>query len=452
MNATRITEQPEETRGLEEKLCQAPGPVPNPRYMEDELALVEELLRTTCATEKPELKMSQADFFSPDENGDYGDDFFDPDLDDEYLYSLVQALSDTSDFQAGDLVSALRHKAARGCDRESRLCLAILRKARLSQASVPYLTVYLSTVIASFLADSGASYSILSTRSVSDMLGGSWSDSIVRDGGWLPKFELADGSHTSAIGKVMLDIGFTEKGKRVRQNFFVLKSETPIAILGVDFFMRSGAVLNFATSKMSFRKLQGVRQVPFQVRRATTLRGASCPVYLDEPLRLLPGQKARVLGVLGDGDPLSSCTATGTIEPVGKGHQAGHAIKFSVTRFDCTDRATVEIWNESAEPSILKAGSLIACLVPAPVVPDDKRFLSDSCEPLRMITDQIDMKGPGPFRTGYVEAPVASATAVDDPAPGFDEVKVSVALPTNCLLYTSPSPRDQRGSRMPSSA
>ena len=25
-------------------------------------------------------------------------------------------------------------------------------------------------------------------------------------------------------------------------------------------------------------------------------------------------------------------------------------------------------------------------------------------------------------------------------------------LPTNCLLYTSPSPRDQRGSRMPSSA
>ena len=26
------------------------------------------------------------------------------------------------------------------------------------------------------------------------------------------------------------------------------------------------------------------------------------------------------------------------------------------------------------------------------------------------------------------------------------------ALPDNCLLYTSPSPRDQRGSRMPSSA
>ena len=31
-------------------------------------------------------------------------------------------------------------------------------------------------------------------------------------------------------------------------------------------------------------------------------------------------------------------------------------------------------------------------------------------------------------------------------------VRVLVLVPTSCLLYTSPSPRDQRGSRMPSSA
>ena len=36
----------------------------------------------------------------------------------------------------------------------------------------------------------------------------------------------------------------------------------------------------------------------------------------------------------------------------------------------------------------------------------------------------------------------------------LNEVKTleSVRLSTGCLLYTSPSPRDQRGSRMPSSA
>ena len=32
------------------------------------------------------------------------------------------------------------------------------------------------------------------------------------------------------------------------------------------------------------------------------------------------------------------------------------------------------------------------------------------------------------------------------------EVKVTLDLSQSCLLYTSPSPRDQRGSRMPSSA
>ena len=31
-------------------------------------------------------------------------------------------------------------------------------------------------------------------------------------------------------------------------------------------------------------------------------------------------------------------------------------------------------------------------------------------------------------------------------------VAIALAMPRNCLLYTSPSPRDQRGSRMPSSA
>ena len=34
----------------------------------------------------------------------------------------------------------------------------------------------------------------------------------------------------------------------------------------------------------------------------------------------------------------------------------------------------------------------------------------------------------------------------------FTRLLKNVTLLTSCLLYTSPSPRDQRGSRMPSSA
>ena len=35
---------------------------------------------------------------------------------------------------------------------------------------------------------------------------------------------------------------------------------------------------------------------------------------------------------------------------------------------------------------------------------------------------------------------------------GLSALRVVAIEPTTCLLYTSPSPRDQRGSRMPSSA
>ena len=53
------------------------------------------------------------------------------------------------------------------------------------------------------------------------------------------------------------------------------------------------------------------------------------------------------------------------------------------------------------------------------------------------------------------------ATAQDSGDKPVDEMKIAIksaelqqqlADPSICLLYTSPSPRDQRGSRMPSSA
>ena len=50
---------------------------------------------------------------------------------------------------------------------------------------------------------------------------------------------------------------------------------------------------------------------------------------------------------------------------------------------------------------------------------------------------------PSTFTTGYAYNVMGYTTAFDAAIPG---------LHARCLLYTSPSPRDQRGSRMPSSA
>ena len=67
-------------------------------------------------------------------------------------------------------------------------------------------------------------------------------------------------------------------------------------------------------------------------------------------------------------------------------------------------------------------------------------------------TDELDWETVQSIKNQMV------ALALKDPAktPNIQQIKhrpLQIGLPDNaCLLYTSPSPRDQRGSRMPSSA
>ena len=56
----------------------------------------------------------------------------------------------------------------------------------------------------------------------------------------------------------------------------------------------------------------------------------------------------------------------------------------------------------------------------------------------------------GPFRYIYIFDDTVSSPA--DPIIGYYDYGTSLTLNNGCLLYTSPSPRDKRQSRMPSSA
>ena len=51
-----------------------------------------------------------------------------------------------------------------------------------------------------------------------------------------------------------------------------------------------------------------------------------------------------------------------------------------------------------------------------------------------------------------VNEPEAAAESEASGGPADEKSETTSAAPEGCLLYTSPSPRDQRGSRMPSSA
>ena len=70
-----------------------------------------------------------------------------------------------------------------------------------------------------------------------------------------------------------------------------------------------------------------------------------------------------------------------------------------------------------------------------------------------LIEDDLDLGQPllQALQQGGFTVQWLRSVAATPPLPDANEV-AAVLLDLTCLLYTSPSPRDQRGSRMPSSA
>ena len=69
--------------------------------------------------------------------------------------------------------------------------------------------------------------------------------------------------------------------------------------------------------------------------------------------------------------------------------------------------------------------------------------MSDENQPIDPEQDQETTNNPAEDVNEAIDAAMEAESAATEPAEELSEV---------CLLYTSPSPRDQRGSRMPSSA
>ena len=72
-------------------------------------------------------------------------------------------------------------------------------------------------------------------------------------------------------------------------------------------------------------------------------------------------------------------------------------------------------------------------------------------EAMEAVKTLLAFAGDDPTREGLVETPKRVIKAYGEFFAGYDEDPEEV-LSKTCLLYTSPSPRDKRQSRMPSSA
>ena len=90
------------------------------------------------------------------------------------------------------------------------------------------------------------------------------------------------------------------------------------------------------------------------------------------------------------------------------------------------------------------------------IILNGKSLASDFESEIKKETEQLISKGITPtLATILVGLDPASATYVkmkQSTCQRLGMKSIAVELDENCLLYTSPSPRDQRGSRMPSSA
>ena len=70
-------------------------------------------------------------------------------------------------------------------------------------------------------------------------------------------------------------------------------------------------------------------------------------------------------------------------------------------------------------------------------------FLGENISGSASLVNPPDLKVPGTYEITYRVTDVSNSTT---------NISRKVEVIVTCLLYTSPSPRDQRGSRMPSSA
>ena len=86
--------------------------------------------------------------------------------------------------------------------------------------------------------------------------------------------------------------------------------------------------------------------------------------------------------------------------------------------------------------------------IPAEQYQFPKQYLSRA---LQFVGDWVVYLEPSKVKNSLGYFAIAKVQEII-PDPNHDDMFIAIIEANSCLLYTSPSPRDQRGSRMPSSA
>ena len=137
---------------------------------------------------------------------------------------------------------------------------------------------------------------------------------------------------------------------------------------------------------------------------------------------------------------------------------AAHAVYYAeIVREKATMRNLIttctEILTEAYDPSLESKTLLNVAEQKVFAIRESRQnsSVADIDEVLQVAMDRLEARVRGDIQEGTVETGFSD---LDNQTGGMhaSELIILAARPSICLLYTSPSPRDQRGSRMPSSA
>ena len=247
-----------------------------------------------------------------------------------------------------------------------------LRVSRIITASVPMSEIAVRLHKVQVLWDTGASFCCIGLKIVRILYGNNYSQYCIK-GAKCPTFELADGSRSSALGCIAVPLTLRKDGVVTWQEFFILPTETISCILGVDFFCRFQALVDFGSPKqVTLPKLQNSIDFLFNIVEANTVRGSVSPLFAPHDMTLNPADELTFSACLAHTDPLSGLSPLiGRVTRAFKGVDPRHCCANVFTTL-LHGKANVTIANISSFTSILRKGSVIGYFRHADVVkPDD---------------------------------------------------------------------------------
>ena len=107
------------------------------------------------------------------------------------------------------------------------------------------------------LVDTGAGRSVMDWSALRQLVGTAAAEGMLFKDGYMPYFEVADGSVVQCMGQVKLD--FTIQGVKFRNVFFVMERCSRPIILGNDFLHDASMCLNYKRGVLLLENESGVR-------------------------------------------------------------------------------------------------------------------------------------------------------------------------------------------------